>query len=701
MEQVEGFRLSPQQERLWWLQGGSDEGTPYRAQCVLRVEGEVKRDALLAALRAAFERHEILRTNFQRLHGLAVAVQVISEACAPEPREYDLTGLTAPEQKDKLDELTREARRLPLHFEHGLLPNVALLKLAPESHALVITLPSMCTDAEGLRNLAREVSLHYSAASGAGEAAPDPMQYADYAAWQHELLESEETRAGRDYWRRKEVRGLSSLGLPFERGGAVKANFETRSFAVELPAELLSEMEEAALKFKGTASDFLLACWHVLLWRLTGQSPSVVGAAFDGRKYEEFRDALGIFSRYLPTTCRLEGETAFGEVLSQVGDETRGAHKWQEYFNWEQVEAPDGAEGESAFFPFVFEFENARPFECAASGATFSLAEQHTLFDRFKVNLSCARRDEGLLLEFHYDAGLLTEDDIRRVAASYVTLLGEALRNFESPVAGLKILDDAERRKLLSGVNRTAQDYGDDVCLHELFERQAARTPHTTAIVSEEDSLTYAELDERASRLAQRLRARGIRPGHFVGVCLERSAEMVVSLLAVLKAGAAYVPLDPNYPAGRLAFMLEDTRVPVIITRQNLAGELPQSSAQVLRLDEQGGEEAEAFGGGGPEPGGEASRVSPDYPAYVIYTSGSTGRPKGVVVSHRSINNRLLWMQKTFPLRPDDRLLQKTVFSFDASIWEIFVPLLAGAQLVMARPGGHQDSSYLVRAVIE
>lgn len=305
-----------------------------------------------------------------------------------------------------------------------------------------------------------------------------------------------------------------------------------------------------------------------------------------------------------------------------------------------------------------------------------------------------------------YDPRLLDEDSVNSMLHQFITLLHGVTANAEQPLMALPLLTEAERYQLLVTWNDTAIDYPKEVCLHQLFEAQVERTPQAIAVVfdphpqdafggSQEEHLTYWELNRRANQLAHHLRRLGVGPETLVGICMERSLEMVVGLLGILKAGGAYVPLDPAYPKERLAFMVGDAQSPVLLTQQALVEALPKCGRRMVCLDTVWGTIASE------SDENPRSGVTPDNLAYVIYTSGSTGRPKGVMISHRAICNHMLWMQMTFPLTETDAVLQKTPFSFDASVWEFYAPLLAGARLIMARPGGHKDGAYLIKVIVE
>ncbi|HVR99817.1 MAG TPA: AMP-binding protein, partial [Thermoanaerobaculia bacterium] len=625
---LSGFRLSPQQQHLWVLGAGEAEA-PFRALCGIRIEGELDTVALERSLARLVERYEILRTVFQRLPGLDTPLQVIAEPAAPGLARHDLSGCAVEGREARLDALLRGLER-----ETGL--SALLVTLGPGLHELLLALPALCADTATLGNLAVEIARGYAGKAPAGE----PTQYVDVSEWQHEVLESEDTGEGRKFWQGRPIR--SAARLPFEADSAAP-------FA---PASVTRALDPAV---PGTV---LLCAWHVLLQRLTGEPEIVIGAAFDGRKFEELQEALGLFARHLPLQAPASPEEPFEQVLVRLAASLAELGRRQEYFSWEETPR-------SPLFPdWAFELLEPRA-EQPTPGLMFTLDRARVHIDRFRLKLSCLRVPDRLLAELHYDASLFEKADVERLLGWYTALLRDAVERPRTPVGDLAILSEEERREVAEGLNRTAVDLGPVRTLTGLFERQAALSPDEPALTFQGRSMTWAELDAAANRLARRL---GAVKGRRVALRLDRSPVMVIGLLGILKAGAAYVPLDPAYPADRLAFMLDDCGAAALVTREDLDLETPESTVPLET---------------GP---------APEDLAYVIYTSGSTGRPKGVMVTHHAITNRLLWLQREFPIGPGDVLLQKTPYSFDASIWEIFIPLFTGARLALAEPGGHQDS---------
>jgi amino acid adenylation domain-containing protein/non-ribosomal peptide synthase protein (TIGR01720 family) len=707
-EVIEGFHLSPQQAHLWSLQEGGDESA-FRAYCAITIEGFLDAQALESALQSVVGRHEILRTAFRRLSGMSLPLQVVSQHSLPPLQQYDLSNLEPSEQSVYIDSLRHEISRLPLDLENGAHLHLRLVKTAPDHHTLLLSLPALCMDTTGLKNLLYEIGRSYTSRPGDEELAYEPMQYADFSDWQNEILASEETAAGRAYWQQNNFSARGTLNLPLRKTATAKAEIDPQVLSTTIDAETLASLEALADNRQVSLSTLLLGCFQLLLWRLTEQAEIITGVATGGRNYEELETALGLFIRFLPIRAQFSHALSFDELLREIEQQVKGAQHWQEFYNWEQSGATgrprdDGSEPTAPHISFNYEFVDEDVTVVPSGTLLFKLAKASAYTSRFDVLLRCLRQTDGggLIAEWHYDVQLYAAGEIKRLAAEWQAVLSSVREQAGTTVGIVNILDAEERAQLLSDFNRTSEAEVNTLCVHELFEAQAERTPDAVALEFGNQQLSYRELDSRANRLANYLRRRGVGAEERVAILLERSVEMVVGLLGVLKAGGAYVPLDAEYPAERLSLMLEDAGARVVVTQERLRGILDGMTAgdtradiasQVVSLDEDAqdiakeSDERVACGAG------------LDNLAYVIYTSGSTGRPKGVMISHGAICNRLLWIQRAFPMTGADSLLQKTPFSFDASVWEIFVPLFSGARLVIAEPGGHRDSAYLVEVI--
>ena len=659
-EITSGFRLSPQQTHLWTLQHERTE-MPERAHCLIAIEGELNVKVLRRAVEVVAQRHDALRLTFQRLPGMTIPLQVLSES------------------KDVWS--PAEDLQATLH--------ASLTVLSPVQHQLLLSVPALCADERSLQNLAREIGVAYEMCLEGREPEGESLRSLVATEWLNELLESEEAAGGKKYWRERNISAALGLKLPSERTPAAVAEFAPRALKLWLDDRTTQALSLFTLRDNFTVAELLLACWQLLCRRLTGESDIVIGTYFDGRTDVELQEALGLYEKYLPLGCHFEKDAAFAGCVREVHEAIDAAGEWQECFSWsEAVELDEGL-----FFPYCFAFTQSLP-PFAAGGLTFAITESFTCVDRFKLKLGCRQEDNRLLIEFQYDPNFFADEDVQRLAQQYETLLREAVTYPHLPVEQLDVLGHDERKFLLHDFNNNVMDYGAPLLLHTFVEQQVARTPGAIALVSEDDQFTYAELNARANQLAHYLISRGVTTETFVAICLERSVEMIVALLAVLKAGAAYVPLDPQSPPDRLAVILDEVAPRLVITTSSARNVLA-AGTNAFELDR---EWTTLLNESDTNPD---QRMLPDQLAYVLYTSGSTGKPKGVMISHRAICNHMHWMQRALPLTEQDTLLQKTVFTFDASIWELFVPLFTGARLVLARPGGQQYSSYLVEAMLE
>ncbi len=664
-----GFALSPQQLRLWQLDGDS------RTTGTIEITGELDVTTFVEAFRDVSERHEILRTHCRCLPGAEIPVQVVAEPWVPE--------LLPPEPEAQVVEQLTAGRLSPQSR------SAALCQVGEDRYLLRLDLPALCADQPTLALVAHELADAHARrldpGSSAGEMA-EPMQYADVAQWQNQLLDSEEASEERRYWRH---RGADQrLGLPFSRSEAdEEASWDPRWQVPELDDERMSELLAEA------PESFLLACWTLFLGRMSGQRDVPVAVACHGRTYEELEGALGPLTRFLPASFRVSLCEPFETLQQAVAETLDEAREYQEYFDWAEAGLA-GPPGEPRFLDAAFELCDAaaRP---STAGPRFELLRGQSFGDRFRLKLSALRRSQGLHLRLDYDAGAFSEEAARRLCAAFERLLSSALENPRSAAGDLELLPESEWRRLRELNDTRAARPAPETLLHGRFEEQAARHPGRPALVAGADTLTYGELEARSNRLARHLGRLGVGAETLVAVCTDRSPQRVVGVLGVLKSGAGYVPLDPGFPAERLALILDDCGAEVLLAEPHLVPKLPAEARQgcrIVLLDEETGS------GESPErPGVE---VAAENVAYLIYTSGSTGRPKGVVVRHRGVAERIAWVQSRFPLEEDDRVLHRASFAFDASLREIFWPLSTGAVLVMAPEGADRDIAQLAAVMV-
>ena len=670
---IEGFRLSPQQKRLWLLQQAG-HSQPYRAQCAVLIEGNLNTDTLESVIQKVVERHEILRTNFQDLPGMNLPLQVIADNSLPTIRYHNLKDLSLEEQEAKIEVLFQEESQLTFDFECGSVLDISLVSLSPDKHLLLACLPAMNADLVTLRNLVGEISRSYAASLHNQELIDEPLQYVDIAEWQNELFEGQEAELGKDYWRTKDLSGLAKWKLPLENPSVVKLGFEPKSISLTFNSDRVAKFEAIAQKYDTSISALFQACWHVLLWRLTGQSDVIVGTYCDGRNYEELEPALGLLAKYLPINCHLEDNFKFCGILKQIDESIGNAFKWQEAFTWEELAGTTEKDLDSLFFPFCFEFEE-KPAQYSVADVSFSIYKQYVCIDKFKVKLTCIQWDDSLIAEFHYDSNLFQVEDIERLARYFQTLLASVIEKPEAAIGELEILSECDRKQLIIEFNNTQTHYPKHLCIHQLIEQQAARTPDNIALVFENQQLTYAQLNTRANQLAHHLQALGVTAETVVALCVERSLDMLVGLLGILKAGGAYLPLDPIVPSDRLSYMMHDAGAYIILTQQHLAERFPQQAAPLIYLDSDWDVIAQQ-----PDEN-PLSQATPENLVYVIYTSGSTGKPKGVAVEHRQLLNYLHGILERLDLSEAASFATVSTFAADLGNTVIFPALCTGGCL--------------------
>jgi len=604
------------QQKRLWLQGEQDL---FVAQCVVLLEGALDQAILRRALQMTTSQHEMLRTSFQQLPGMKFPVQVIAE---------DVPEVTY-ERGNKFD-----LKRAPLI-------RCNLRRLATDKHLLSITQPALCADGDALAQLVLSLSRCYEACVRGQEWLEKPVQHVDFSEWQHELSNAPESEQGKKYWR--------------ERVEAARAEADHKEFA---PAVFRFRLD------KDLTESFLLTAWQVLISRLTEQAEIVIGHFCNGRRITHLQGCLGPLGEFLPLPLRIDGAARFSELMRQVHEAADANRRHQEYFS-----------GDLPSLPVQFEFSE-RPQPQMAGRVRFTVRKVYACTDRYKLKLSVVGRDA----ELHYDKTSYSREAAKRIVDQYRTLLKSAVRNPDSIVKNLEVLSENERRVTVFAWNKTASEYRRDVCLHQLFEEQASRTPERPAVIFRDQQLTFAQLNSRADNLAQRLRRQGVGPEARVALYMQRSLEMVVAVLAIWKAGGVYIPLDITQPQQRLQLTLDDAK-PQLILNADYADQSRGSDPDLIR----------AF--------------DPRHPcsnnlAYIIYTSGSTGTPKGVMVTHRSTVNLLTALQQAiYSTQPCPlRVSVNAQLSFDASVKQL-LQLLFGHTLVIIpeeiRANGPELQEYL------
>lgn len=668
------FPASFAQERIWFLHELLPSLAVYNIAVYLEAPSlrPMDPDLLERALAVVVERHESMRTSFE-LRDEQV-VQLIADRVAVGVARTDLSRLPPEAAVKEFERIAAEEAREPFRLERAPLWRVRLVAMGGDRWRLLLILHHTVFDAFSSRVLWRELIEVYGALrEGREPRLPElAIQYADYAVWQRDRLGGGELDDDLAYWRER-LRGSVPLELPSDRPRPAQMSYLGSVLDFAVPEELAERVGALARRRSTTPFTVLLTAFSVLLARWSGHSDVVVGSPVAGRELPELNALIGMFVNTLPLRTDLGGDPSFGEALDRVRTTVLEAFDHQNVPFAKLVEAlsPPRDPGRTPLFQVGF--------------------NQISVDGRGRYGNGTAKAD--LTMELHnpdgalegwveYSTDLFDEDTIRRLVSAFLTLLGAAVEDPQSPISRLPLIEARERERLLASWHGPAAAYPER-CLHELIAERAERTPGAPAIVWREGTLDYRRLEERAGALARRLRERGVRAETPVAVCLPRSAELIVALLAVLKAGGCYVPLDPDYPAERLGFMLADSGSPLLLTRSTLVDRLPPDHPPAILMDALPGGDAPDFV---PEP------LSPDAAAYVIYTSGSTGVPKGVVVPHRGVVNLVTGLGFT----ERERMLLLTSLSFDIAALEIFGPLTAGGTVVLAPPYGTNGLGELV-----
>ncbi|PTL76744.1 non-ribosomal peptide synthetase [Vitiosangium sp. GDMCC 1.1324] len=688
--------VSFSQERMWFLDQWNPGSALFNMPVAVRLTGALHLEALERGLQELVNRHEPLRTTLAEQDG--GPVQRIAPGAEVPLSRVDLQEHPEAERESQAWKLISAEAQRPFDLSRGPLLRTVLYRLSEREHLLLFNLHHVIADGWSMGVLVRELATVYRAfVEGQPSPLPAmPLQYAEYAAWQRQWLQGEVLESQLSFWRSR-LDPNAVLELPGDRPRPAALSSHGVRQSLVLSPELTQALKALAQHEGKTLFATLLAAFEVLLHRYTGQTDLTVGTLVAGRERAELEGLIGLFINALALRTSLAGDPTFRELLGRVFETAQEAYTRQDVPFEKLVEAlkPERSSRHLPLFQVMLNLQNAPLPPLQVPGLVMEVLPVHSGTTKHDLTLYATELPEGLRLSAEYSTDLFEAPTMLRLLGHLRSLLEGIVEHPERRISELTMLTDEERRQILLEWNGEKAVVPSGACIHSLIEAQVQRTPEAVALVFEGQSLTYRELDARANQLAWHLRSLGVGPEVRVGLCLERSLEMVIALLATLKAGGAYVPLDPDYPSQRLVWMLEDARPAVLLAQQRLLARLPSHEARVLCLDSQW-DEVSAHPRHAPPP-----LATPDNLAYIIFTSGSTGRPKGAMNAHGPVCNRLLWMQKEYVLGAQDTVLQKTPFSFDVSVWEFFWPLMVGARLVVARPGGHQEPAYLVRLIAE
>lgn len=692
----EPLPLSFSQERQWFLDQFEPGSSTYNVPALYHLTGPLDTDALVQSFNTLITRHESLRTNFiaaagrpsQIIHPqrtLALSTPAQSQNGHTPPGDnlfYDLSAVPAPQQQTQAQQLIENQVQRPFNLAEGPLMRVTLLRLAEDHHLLAISMHHIITDGWSLNVLIRELTTVYQAVV-AGQSNPLPplaIQYADFAAWQRQWLQSEDCQRQITYWQ-QQLKDVPVLQLPTDRPRPPVRTYRVTRQRMTLPVSELDALHRLSNQEGGTLYMTLLAGLKTLFHHYTGQDDICVGSFIANRNRPETRDLIGFFVNNLGLRTDLSGQPSGRDLLHRVRQTALEAYAHQDlpFEKVLEIVQPERTLSHAPIFQVMCVLQNFPHASDGLAGLAFSPAAMAHQKSDFDLTVWMQEKEDELLVEFEYNPDLFDATTISRMQQQYRHLLAALAANPAASIADLPFLDKTELAQLRHWQQSPTTFPLPADLVPQQFEAQVARTPQAIALTHEGRQLTYQQLNEQINRLAHLLLARGIGPESRVAIFLERTPDMIVALLAVLKSGAAYIPLDPQYPTRRTADILGDTNAAAILTHSTLHPALPTTlpASVFLCLDELQPQLRQQ------PTTNPAVAINPDNLAYIIYTSGSTGRPKGVTISHAALLNYTIGAGKAFTITPADRVLQFASLSFDTAVEEIYPSLVHGATLVL------------------
>ncbi len=673
--------LSFAQQRLWFIDQLEPGNSVYNFPAAVRLKGPLNMVALERSINEIVKRHEALRTTFITVDGRPV--QLIAPTLTVKPSNVNLEKVPDHERETEVRRLATEEARRPFNLAQGPLLRVTLLRLAKEEHVGLLTMHHIVSDGWSTGILIRELAALYEAYSnGRPSTLPElPIQYADFAHWQRQWLQGKALEDQLTYWKRQ-LAEASPLELPTDHVRPAVQTFRGSLQSLLLPKSIGDGLRSLCRQEGITLFMAFLAIFKILLHRYTSQDDLVVGTPIANRNRLEIEGLIGFFVNTLVMRTDLSGDPSFHELSRRVREVCLAAYAHQDLPFERLVEELhlERSLGRNPLFQVMFVLQNGSRQSMALPGLTLSPVEIDSGSAHFDLTLHIADTDQELIATLAYNTDLFEDATIARMLVHFRTLLESVIADPSRGLSTLPLLSEGERQQLLVEWNGAKTDYPEELCIQQIFEAQAERTPDAIAVVCGREQLTYAELNRLANRLANHLRALGVEAEIPVGICLEPSTDTIVGLLGTLKAGGVYLPLDPTYPKERLAYMIQTARAPVLLTHQRLLAELARCDTSIVCLDS---DHAKIERASERNPIGS---VRPANSAYVIYTSGSTGQPKGVFVSHASLAAHCRAVENCYELDSSDRVLQFASLSFDLSLEQIVPTLLTGARLVMMGP---------------
>jgi amino acid adenylation domain-containing protein len=681
--------LSFAQQRLWFVHQLAPSSPFYNMSFTLRIRGHLRTDVLQRVVDQIVERHEILRSFFDSRQG--VPLQVIAPTAAVPIRTIDLSSLSELAEQE-VTRLVAEFSRVPFDLTHCPLLRLRLFRLSDQDYVFAVVMHHIIADGWSLGVFTREFSLLYNAFT-MDSSSPLPLlpiQYADFTIWQRDWMLGDEAKRQLNFWRNRLWQPPPELRLLTDRSRITSATYQGSTFRFDLRADLAGELMLQVQKSGTTPFMFLLAVFQILLSRYCDQSDFLLGTVIANRNRPDLESLIGFFVNTLVVRSDTEEGLTFADVLLRVRDSALSAQENQDY-PFEALVADQCSQRDivrNPFFDVLFVMENAPLPALVLNDLEVTVKQIRNDSAKFDLTLFVTQRNDQFECEWEFSSELFENSTIERMSQHFQNLVREVSANPHKLISHYQFADESEQRRIIVDWNKTSLTRPAE-CVDSVIQRQSRVTPQAPALIFGAQRMNYDELDSRAEQLARKLRLLGAKSDDLVGIYLEPSFELIIAILGVMKSGAAYVPLDPTYPACYLTHILNDASPKIVVTKDSLANQLPTSESALLRIDELNV----------PDILSECDRgIRSNHDlVYVIYTSGSTGRPKGVMVEHAALANVSSWIAEELQINDKDRCLFKTPLNFDAAAREIFPTLMAGGCIVIAEPGGYRDVNYLAR----
>ena len=691
------YPLSFAQERMWFLNQYEPGCPAYNRPVAWYLSGPLDIKILQQTLNKIIERHAVLRSIYPSDMGKPVLK--ISPIQPDGLKIHDLRSISPKSKWKKLHYCLREESQHPFDLALGHPVRGTLYILNSEEHVLLLVMHHIVFDAWSSKILLEEfVTLYDRFSRGDTSPLPKlPIQYGDFAYWQRQQFKEQGLESQLNFWLQKLNAFPPSLNFPTDRPRPAVMTHNGSVCSFPLSPGLYQSLRTFSHQEHYTLFMTLLTGFAILLYRYSAQKDIVVGTPVAGRNHVEIEKLIGLIVNTLAFRINQSGESSVRSLLAQIRQTSLDGYVHQDLPFEKLVEhlKPHRDVSRTPIFQVLLNYENIPSNAVSIQNLCVQEFEFDDGIAQFDLSMEIQNKGNGLSGNLTYNTDLFDAETIKRIIKHYQNILENMVSKPDQPISTLSLLTPEEKHRILVQWNDTKNQYPDETCIHYQFEAQARQTPDSIAVVFQDQCLTYKELDRRTNQLARYLRKKNVGVKTTVTICMQRSLEMVIGLLGILKAGGAYVPIDPSYPEERIYFMINDTQSPVLLTQERLRPFLSDGNTKIICLDSEWNEISR-------ESGESVSKnCGPENLAYVIYTSGSTGIPKGVMISHRSICNHMYWIQSLLKLIPSDRILQLTPFSFDASVWQFYVPLQVGAQLIMARPNAYFDGQEIIRQILD